>query len=220
MAYTIEIGRKFWFEFDKATKYNDAFINMLGGAGAFGVQDNYRSTRKNGTYPAAFRQRFLPRRDAWIRIADVQTGTIGNFLGTDWSDVQAAFEDFGQGTLLDTDPVRQAANDSIHTMDVQDETTPPQGYHRWHASLRVLQLLNIVEAASWERLDGLIGLAWAIQSFARPRQQSTPNPQIAQSDLQDLRDAWLTLAPDRRDRQYDLGSGNEGYHPSPKQPAA
>jgi hypothetical protein len=64
----------------------------------------------------------------------------------------------------------------------------------------------------------MVGLAWGIQSFARPKQLTTPNPAIAQSDMQDLRDAWLALAPDRRDRQYDLGLGNVGYHPSPKQP--
>jgi hypothetical protein len=35
----------------------------------------------------------------------------------------------------------------------------------------------------------LVGLAWGIQSFARPRQQTMPNPGIAQGDLQALRDA-------------------------------
>jgi hypothetical protein len=35
-----------------------------------------------------------------------------------------------------------------------------------------------------------------------------------------LRNAWLALSPDRRDRQYDLTPGPAGFHPSPKQPAA
>jgi hypothetical protein len=104
-------------------------------------------------------------------------------------------------------------------MDVQDASSPPIGYHRWHASIRVIQLLNIGDPAWWERLDSLVALAWGIQSFAKPRQQMTANPALGESDLQQLRNAWLPLTPDRRDRQYDLGLGNVGYHPSPKQPA-
>lgn len=218
MVYTREIGRSFWFKFDGATKYSPPFINIIIAAGGFDVQDDFEFTRSNGTYPAAFKQKFVPRRNDWVRIADIQTSTIGNVLGTDWSDIQAAFEDFGQGTLFEPDPERQANNDAIHTMDVQDESSPPQGYHRWHASIRAIQLLEIGDAAWWERLDGLVGLAWGIQSFARPRQQLMPNPAIAQTDLQDLRDAWLPLTPDRRDRQYDSTPGAFGYHPSPKQP--
>jgi hypothetical protein len=219
-TYTPEIGRKFWFTFDAATKYNPAFINIIIAAGGFGVQDDFESTRSNGTYPAAFKQKFVPLRDNWVRIADVQTSTIANVLGANWSDIQAAFEDFGQGTLLDTDPVRQQNNDSIHMMDVQDNTSPPGGYHRWHASIRAIQLLEIGDPVWWERLDSLVGLAWAVQSFARPKQQTTANPGIAASDLQDLRNAWLPLTAADRDRQYDAVPGGGGYHPSPKQPVA
>jgi hypothetical protein len=220
MAYTHEIGRAFWYEFDKATKYNNDFMTVVFGAGGFDVQDDFHATRQNGSYPAAFRQKFLPRRNDWIRIADVQTTTIKNRLGTDWSDIQAAFEDFGEGTLLDNDPARRAGNDSIHMMDVQDASDPPVGYHRWHASIRVIQLLNIGDQAWWENLDRMVGFAWGIQSFARPKQQQAPNPAISQADLQALRVAWLALPPDRRDRQYDLTPEAVGYHPSPKQPVA
>ena len=219
MAYTSQIGRRFWYEFDGATKYSTPFMSIISRAGGFGVQNDYKTTRSQGSYPAAFKQKFLPRRGDWITIADIQTATIGNILGSDWSDIQAAFEDFGQGTLLETDPIRQANDDSIHMMDIQDANSPPVGYHRWHASIRVIQLLNIGDAAWWEKLDGLVGLAWGIQSFARPKQQTTPNPAIAQADMQDLRSAWLGLAPDCRDRQYDLTARPAGYHPSPKHPA-
>jgi hypothetical protein len=153
-----------------------------------------------------------------VRIADIQTTMIENILGNDWANIQAAFEDFGQGTLFEPDPERQANNDSIHTMDVQDESSPPVGYHRWHASIRAIQLLEISDAAWWENLDRLVGLAWAIQSFARPRQQNTPNPALPPTDLQELRDAWLALSPEDRDRQYDLTPQAFGYHPSPKEP--
>jgi hypothetical protein len=84
----------------------------------------------------------------------------------------------------------------------------------------VIQLLNIGDVAWWENLDGLVGLAWGIQSFAKPKQQQVPNPPIAAADMQDLRNAWLGLAPDRRDRQYDLTPEAVGFHPSPEQPVA
>ena len=88
MAYTLEIGRKFWFEFDGATKYNAAFMDIVSQAGGFGVQNAYRTTRSQGTYPAAFRQTFLSRRDGWVTIANIQTSTIDSFLGKDWADIQ------------------------------------------------------------------------------------------------------------------------------------
>jgi hypothetical protein len=218
MAYTPEMGRRFWFEFDNATQSDPEFGSVILRAGGFGVQNDYRQTRMAGTYPAAFQQRFLSRLEDWKIIAKLQTDMIGPLLGNDWSNIQAAFEDFGQGTLFDNDPRRDDGN-RIHMMDGQ-VGAQLVGYHRWHASIRVIQLLGFSDNAWWEQLDGILGLAWAIQSFARPRQQDMPNPRLSDADLTDLRSAWLELAPDRRDRQYDLTNGPVGFHPSPKQPAA
>lgn len=217
MVYTPELGRRFWFEFDRATQGSPAFMATIIRAGAARAQDRYKDTRTSGNYPQAFRLIFVPRRADWVQIADLQTSMIGNILGSDWADIQAAFEDFGQGTLLDSDPQRQADNDAIHMMDGQ-VGNPPIGYHRWHASIRAIQLLNIGDAAWWENLDRVLGLAWGVQSLAKPIQQNAPNPPLPQADLQDLRTAWLALTPERRDRQYDLGDGDSGFHPSPKQP--
>jgi hypothetical protein len=218
MAYTPEIGRRFWFEFDEATLHSPAFMDVALGAGAGGAQNDYRNTRRAGTYPDAFRQKFVGRRPAWVQVADLQTSMIGELLGDDFADIQAAFEDFGQGVLIDTDPQRVADGDAIHMMDGQ-VGNPPIGYHRWHACIRIIQFLEIGEAEWWEKLDRVLGLGWGVQSFAKPVQQSTPNPALAQQHLQELRDAWLVLTPERRDRQYDLGEGNGGFHPSPKTPA-
>jgi hypothetical protein len=218
MAYTPEIGRRFWFEFDQATLHSPAFMSIALGAGAAGAQNDYRNTRRQGTYPDAFRQRFVGRRPAWVQVADLQTSVIGELLGDDFADIQAAFEDFGQGVLVDTDPQRVADGDAIHMMDGQ-VGNPPIGYHRWHACIRIIQLLQIGDAEWWEGLDRVLGLGWGVQSFAKPVQQSTPNPALAEQDMQELRDAWLALTPERRDQQYDLGEGNGGFHPSPKTPA-
>lgn len=216
MAYTPEIGRRFWFEFDEATQGDDSFGNLIFNAGGFGVQTNYRTTRAAGTYPAAFIQQFQPRRDDWIKIAKLQTDMIGNLLGNDFADIQAAFEDFGQGTLFDA---QRPVGNQIHMMDGQTNTQLV-GYHRWHASIRVITLLQIGDAVFWENLNSVLGLAWGIQSFAKPKQQGAANPALSAADLQALRDAWLPLTPERRDHQYDLTAGAVGFHPSPKQPAA
>jgi hypothetical protein len=217
MAYTPEMGRRFWFEFDNATQGDPNFGTLISRAGGFGIQTDYRQTRMAGAYPAAFRQKFLPRREEWKSIAELQTDMIGELLDNAWSNVQGAFEDFGQGTLFDSDPRRDDGN-RIHMMDGQ-VGTQLVGYHRWHASIRAIQFLEIGDNDWWETLNRLLGLAWAIQSFAKPRQQNMPNPALADGDLQTLRTAWLSLTPDRRDRQYDLTAGPVGFHPSPKQPA-
>jgi hypothetical protein len=218
MSYTPELGRRFWFELDKKTLYTPSFMDVISRAGAGMIQTVFSDTRIAGTYPAAFLQFVQPKKADWSLLADTQKSTVDAVLGSDWSDIQAAFEDFGQGTLLDTDPERAMRRDWIHTMDVRG-AGPPIGYHRWHASVRAIQLLGIGDKAWWENLDRMIGLAWGIQSFARPKQRNLANPPIAQTELQALRDAWLPLDPDRRDRQYDL-TGDVGYHPTPKQPVA
>lgn len=218
MAYTPEIGRRFWFEFDLATLHDPAFRVVMNRAGARRVQDEYMTARRTGTYPDSFKQIFLPSRDDWVRIADLQTNMFSNLLGNNWADIQAALEDFGQGKLFDNDPQRPDG-DRIHMMDGQ-VGSQLVGYHRWHASIRAIQLLGIGDVAWWENLDCLVGLGWGIQSFAKPKQQNMPNAALSQGDLQDLRDAWLALASHRRDRQYDLGDGNVGFHPSPKEPTA
>lgn len=217
MSYSHEQGRKFWYEFDKATKYNSAFMPIVGRARADVIQSVYFDVRSSEEYPAKFLEFVAPHKSDWITLANVQTETIGNLLGTDWNDIQAAFEDFGQGVLLDTAPERRANNDSIHTMDIQG-ASPPVGYHRWHASIRAIQLLEIGDKAWWERLDELLGLAWGIQSFAKPRQRNdAANPPIPDADLRALRTAWIGMDPDRRDRQYDT-TGDVGYHETPKTP--
>ena len=159
------------------------------------IQTTYMKTRAAGTYPDFFAASVREQRPDWIVVASVQTSNFGKFFGSDWDDIQAAFEDFGQGTLLDKRPGREG--DPIHMMDTG--TLPPIGYHRWHAAIRATQLLA-------ERLDTRVGLAWAIQSFARPHQRDDPNPPKPKSDLQALRAAWLPMAPELRDAQFDLPS--------------
>lgn len=217
MAYTADIGRTFWYEFDRRTnpRYSN-FLPTMQQAGALSIGTVFANTRAAGTYPAKFVAFITPRKPAWQAVAEMQTSAISQFLGTDWADIQAAFEDFGQGTLLDRHQERKP-DDIIHTMDTG--AAPPIEYHRWHGSIRAIQLLGIGDSDWWENLNRFLGLAWGIQSFAKPKQQPVANQPVSGGDLQALRDAWLNLDPERRNRQYDL-TGDVGYHPSPLQPVA
>lgn len=213
MAYDRELGRRFWYELDKRTLHNPAFGPLMGQSGAGEIQDRYFQAREDGTYPAAFRQFVQPRGAAWLKIADLQTRVMDEFL-PDPADLQRAFEDFGQGVLHDDAPER-APDDMIHTMDTGN--SPPIGYSRWHASIRAIQSLNPADPDRWTRLASLVALAWAIQSAQRPKQQDKPNPDMAADRLQELRDLWLPLTPSQLDAQYDL-TGSVGYHPDPFHP--
>ena len=150
-----------------------------------------------------------------MQIANIQRQTFDAFLGPDWADIDAAFADFAQGVLISTDPQRLADNNAIHMMDGQD-ATPPIGFGRWHACIRAIQQLQIGDAAWWDRLATAVGTAWAIQSLARPRQQSVPNPGITVAITGQLATIWHGLSQDRLDLQHDLP---QGYHPSPFNPA-
>jgi hypothetical protein len=218
MAYTAEAGRRFWYEFDARTKYDwETFGPIMAQAGAGGIQGKFNDARIAGRYPGDFERYVSPRRASWVAIAGLQRQVIAAHFGDDMNDLQLAFEDFGQGVLLDTARERVDNDDPIHTMDTG--ASPPEGYHRWHASIRAIQIAIPADRAWWDGLDRLVALAWAIQSLQRPRQLvDRPNPPMAQADLAAVRGAWRDLAPDRVDRQYDLGTGTFGYHPDPMNP--
>ena len=217
MTYSPDLGRDFWYAFDLATQGSESFFEVIERAGAFDIQTAYLKSRSAGTYPASFVAGVQALRADWSTIAEVQTSNFDQFFANNWDDTQLAFEDFGQGVLLDMRPDR--VGDRIHMMD--SGRRPPIGYHRWHASIRAIQLLKIGDDSWWERLNTMVGLAWAIQSLQKPRQQKVPNPPINPTDLQAIRNAWLPMTPQMRDAQFDLPKGQDfGYHPSPMDPPA
>lgn len=217
MAYTREAGRAFWYEFDARTKYDPAMGPVIGASGAGVIQQKFYDAHLAGTYPASFYHFVQPRAAAWTQLATLQRQIIAKHFAGNIADLQVAFEDFGAGVLYDPAPERATNNDMIHTMDTGGN--PPIGYHRWHASIRAIQHVMPADAAWWDSLDQLLGLAWAVQSLAQPQQQNHPNPDVAGADLVELRAKWLPLTPARLDAQYLLGLGTSGYHPDPKNPA-
>ena len=215
MAYTHAQGNEFWFQFDLRTKYSPAFGPTLGAAGAFDVQTVWHDARKGGQYPADLITFVNKAKPAWVAIAAIQSKTINESFGLDRDALRLAFEDFGQGVLLDKREPRLSNNDCIHMMDTG--TAPPVGYHRWNAALRAIQTFD--NDALWNELARDNALAWAIQSSARPKQSKVnANPPMNVQDLAKIRAAWMQLSQDEIDLQFDLGSGSEGYHPSPLNP--
>jgi hypothetical protein len=220
MVYTQEMGRAFWYEFDRRTLYDDVgFWPIANAAEAGDVQSVWRDFRRQGNYPADFAAWAQERAGPWGQLAALQRAIVEAHFGAEPESLGRAFEDFGQGVISDPAQERAARNDSIHMMDGQ---TAAQviGYHRWHASIRAIQMSGAGDAW-WEELARWVGCAWAIQSLARPRQRrhpAPPNPPIDRNLIDQARNAWLVLTPDQLDRQYERTPGVTGYHPDPLHP--
>ena len=215
MAYNQTQGNEFWFQFDLRTKYSPQMGPILGKADAFTAQDRFHNARKVGQYPAALAAYAHGALTEWKAIADVQRKTVMEFFGNDRDALRQAFEDFGQGVLLDTREPRFSNDDCVHMMDTGN--APPIGYHRWNAAIRTIQTFD--NDTFWDDLAKVNALAWAIQSKGRPKQSRTKaNLPIAAQDLASIRNAWTGLTQDQIDKQFDLGNGTSGYHPSPLTP--
>jgi hypothetical protein len=220
LDYTPEKGRAFWYDLDRNTLYSDAFWAIAGQAEADQVQSVWRSVRSEGAYPEDFELWAQERADPWRRLGRLQREIIEAHFGDDEQSLARAFDDFGQGVLADSAPERAARNDSIHMMDGQTEAEVI-GYHRWHASIRAIQMAGETDSW-WDRLASQVGCAWGIQSLARPTQRrfpAAPNDPIDAAQVAAVRAAWMALAQDQLDRQYERTPDVTGYHPDPLNPA-
>lgn len=145
-------------------------------------------------------------RDSLLLLADEQLAIFDRHFNGDGDAERSAFEEFGQGVLFDD---RRRAGDKVHKMDTGGPIDPPTGYHNWHAFIRAAVLVGADEDR-WLNMDRNVGLAWAIQSAARPADDAQDNPPLADAHLQTLRDVWLTLDADGLDDAFD----NDQFAPS------
>lgn len=217
MAYTAIKGQEFWYEFDAITIYDeDRFAPIMGAAGAGEIQTVFRAARDNDNYPAGFVAWVTARSGGWTQLSNLQVDVFTRHWGANWADIQAAFNDFAQGVLFDNRVMRRP-NDMNHMMDGQ---TGQQmiGYHRWHASIRAIQVAVPAQRAWFDKLATCVGTAWAIQSVAKPTQRNGPNPGIPAATIAAAVAAWAPLTPNQLDSQYDKTPGVVGYHPDPLRP--
>lgn len=201
MAYTPEIAINFWFDFDDHFMFHAT--PTVGKAYQITHAPDYpltkwRQRRKQGTYPNGFVTDMTPLRAGLQTLSTEQLAIIDQHLAGDADVMRLSFEDFAQGVLFDD---RRPVGYKVHMMDTSGPTNPPIGYHRWYSYARAMMLLGI-DAGRWTQLLSFVALAWAIQSEARP-QQDTHNPPMDAARLQVLRNAWLPRNLDELDTSFD-----------------
>lgn len=214
---------EFWFEFDLA--YNPGFGQVsqevlrayTAVRGPDFARARWREHRLRGTYPEGFIRDMTPMKDALLFLADGQLEIIDRHFGGDGAAERVAFEDFGQGVLFND---RRPPGEKIHKMDVGGPDNPPIGYHRWHAFNRAVVVVG-GDAERWLTVDRHVGLAWAIQSEARPEEDNPHNPGLSAERLAVLREQWTKMTADELDDAFDHDPFPEGVDPSDaKEPAA
>lgn len=196
---------EFWFDFDLA--YNPGFGQVSQEVlRAYSVvrgpdfpRARWREHRLRGTYPEGFVRDMTPMKDALLFLADGQLAIIDRHFGGDADAERSAFEDFGQGVLFDD---RRPPGEKIHKMDVGGPDNPPIGYHRWHAFNRAIVVVG-GDAERWRTVDRNVGLAWAIQSEARPEEDRPDNPGLPPERLAALRAQWTAMTADELDAAFD-----------------
>ncbi|MGH3936569.1 MAG: hypothetical protein ACRDS1_16585 [Pseudonocardiaceae bacterium] len=192
---------EFWFEFDNA--FSGAFGQVSDEiADAEGVVipiiDRWHQHRAAGTYPQGFATAVQPVTSELLLLAEAQLAIVDRHFGGDAATEQVAFEEFGQGIHFDP---RRPVTDKVHKMDrSRDGSTI--GYHRWHAFIRAAVLIG-ADAQRWLGVDRLVGLAWAIQTAAMPREDATDNPRLPAARLRALRKVWLPMSVEQLDSAFD-----------------
>lgn len=202
MAYTRDIGRDFWRDFDNQTLFQrtpevtDAMNRayFAHGLNFDSVMDGLRSSFAAADHPAPFVALTQVGQQGFVDLAQIQLGIMLSHL-EDATSIQRAFEDFGQGVLFDDRPGRPAGR-KIHMMDGTPDTWV--GYHRWHAFSRAAMLLG-ADANLWLHIDRCVALAWAIQTEANPTVDLPDNPGLPPNRMQALRDAWMFVPVEKLD---------------------
>ncbi len=173
MAYTQELGRRFWLAFDDYFKFGAASNGLAAYYNALGAR-NYQQpslewtrSRAGGT-PDSFKSYVDARRDTFAFLASEQKRMFDEFLPSpEW--VISAFQDFAYGVLASpTAPNRQ--NEPVHTMN---GGIGAQDYLSWHGFIEAANHLRL-DPAFWERIRWVNGMGWELQAKARP-QEVFPN---------------------------------------------
>jgi hypothetical protein len=202
MSYTKEKGIEFWFQFDDRFLFNPTIeIRQLYGQiqGPDTIRFAWEQARQAGTYPAAFEASIQSMHTALVRLSELQFEVMEAHFTDDLDSLRYAFEDFGQGVLFDD---RRNPGDKIHKMDTGGPLNPPIGYHRWHPIIRASVIAG-GNASLWLEINRFVGLAWAIQSDAKPIEDAPDNPPLAAQRLEELRAIWLNADAEALDRAFD-----------------
>jgi hypothetical protein len=202
MPYKRDTAIQFWSEFDEvfnfdvSTEVANAYAIIRG---YDYIRTRWNEHRQVGTYPDGFLADVTLLREGVLFIAQKQLAIMDLHLGGDAEAMQRSFEDFGQGVLFDD---RREPGSKVHMMDTSGLANPPIGYHRWHTIVRATIMLGI-DTERWTEIDRYVALAWAIQSEAKPV-QDTENPGLSEERLQAFRETWLGRDLDEIDAAFDI----------------
>jgi hypothetical protein len=196
------LGNEFWYRFDQYT----AFAPSAELAEAYEVlrsrferfeRDIYfawRDTNAAGTYPAAFLEVVTPIRPQLEVLSRAQLIAFDELYHRHDPRLVTAFIDFGQGVLFD--PRLAEHEQEVHTMNGR----PPVGYHTWHAFIRAMMLLGI-DRGRWRRIAPLNGLAWAVQTVAKPDTRVV-SPPLPRETVRQLTRLWLPKSVAQLDEDF------------------
>jgi hypothetical protein len=199
------VMNELWFEYEMVFYYQpsqqiqDAY-KAVGDAFGGTVEQLYqvfRLTRQIGTYPEKFLSRVAPAASAYQVLSTAQLQILHRYCRTD-SDLVRAFLLLGEGSLYDP---RMADGFHVHMMNTGPNGEPPMNWHTWHAFNRAMTMLDI-SPRRWRRIDELVGMAWAVQSIAKPRPE-TLNPPLDRHIARSLHRQWSRMTPDELDTAFD-----------------
>jgi hypothetical protein len=195
----------FWFEFDNF--FNPGFgqvpDEVFAAYAAMPSLDfpleRWREHRLLGTYPDGFRDDMTSIREPLLFLSTRQVELLDRHFAGDPDGECTAFEEFGQGVLFDD---RRPPGEKLHKMDIGGPDDPPIGYHRWHGIIRAAVMVG-TDADRWLQINRHVGLAWAIQSEARPVEDAPDNPGLPAERLDQLRPTWKAFSFDQLDTAFD-----------------
>ncbi|MGW4034064.1 hypothetical protein ACWEFL_33035 [Streptomyces sp. NPDC004838] len=202
----VQRANDLWYTFDQETFYDPTpdfaramgeLREKLGNEVEGTLLTSWRYHMQAGTYPQTFAARMQEFKPQLAVVSRTQLGLFDRFFKNDFPGLVHAFAAFGQGTLYDP---RSPVGARVHTMNYGEDGSPPLGYHIWHVFARAMAETG-VDTKRWNRINPLIGLAWALQTAAKPSTDS-PNKPLPFKVTAKLARTWLTKNQSELDQEF------------------
>ncbi len=197
-------ANELWYQLDEKSLYNaaqevrDAYTAIFAVYGRIGFYEafyvKWLELSQQPGYPGNYAEYVEPVKEPLKVLSKLQLGVFDTYYRPGSPGLTDAFAAFGQGVLFDP---RRAANESeVHTMDGD----PPGGYHVWYAIQRAMMVLDI-DRQRWACVGPVLGLAWALQSIAKPDHRHV-NPGLPAAQVRALERSWLAKDVRRLDVDF------------------
>jgi hypothetical protein len=206
----IRKAKEFWYFFDKRYNGGDAEANQLlincnlmkKNSSPdlpptynldwmfFLLRDRMSSSPLN--YEASFTTDMLPYKNGIIELANDQSRIITHHL--DLSEIQQAFELFGQGVIFDE------RRGSVHKMDGRFPRDLV-GYRRWHGFIRATVVVA-EDPDFWLKVDRYLLLAYLLQSKLQPLDTKHDNPFVDKETLTEYQSGCMSLGMKTLDEAF------------------